>query len=67
MLMADKGLKDGSCNRTACQKPIKGASYYNKSTQAYYCKECADSINWIGGRKDTMALYGVPLLCELEP
>ena len=61
-LKADKGRKNGSCNRTACQKA--GANYYNKSTMAYYCKQCADSINWEGGRKDTMKLYGVPLLCE---
>lgn len=61
-LKADKGLQNGSCNLTACQKA--GANYFNKSTMAYYCKECADEINWIGGRKDTMRLYGVPLLCE---
>ena len=59
-----KGAKGGNCNVTACQKP--GAMYYNKSTQKYYCKECADEINWPGGRADTMALYGTPLLCELE-
>ena len=60
----DKGLKNGSCNRTACQKP--GANYFNKSTRCYYCAECAERINWEGGRADCMALYGVPLLCELE-
>jgi hypothetical protein len=60
----DKGLKGGSCNVTACQEP--GANYYNKSTQKYYCKYCADRINWPGGRADTMALFGVPLLCELD-
>ena len=61
-LKADKGHKNGSCNRAACQKA--GANYYNKSTMAYCCKQCADLINWEGGRKDTMKLYGVPLLCE---
>lgn len=61
---ADKGLKNGSCNRTACQKP--GATYFNKSTKAYYCEDCARAINWAGGRADCMALYGVPLLCEHE-
>lgn len=60
----DKGLKGGSCNVTACQRP--GAHYFNKSTRKYYCAECAEEINWPGGRKDTMELYGVPLLCELE-
>ncbi len=57
-----KGIKDGNCNVTDCQKP--GATYYNKSTKKYYCKACAEMINWEGGRKDVMELYGVPLLCE---
>lgn len=60
----DKGLKNGSCNVTSCQQP--GAIYFNKSTRKYYCKRCADAINWVGGRKDTTELYGVPLLCELD-
>ena len=59
-----KGVKGGNCNRTACQKP--GAIYYNKSTEKYYCKCCADEINWPGGRSDTMRLYGTELLCELD-
>lgn len=64
MNKADKGLKNGSCNVTACQKT--GAIYLNKSTRAYYCKSCADLINWPGGRADCMKLYGTPLLCELD-
>ena len=60
----DKGKKGGRCNVTACQKP--GAMWFNKSTEAYYCEDCAREINWPGGRADTMRLYGVPLLCELE-
>jgi hypothetical protein len=63
-LKADKGEKNGSCNLTACQRP--GATFYNKSTQRYYCADCAREINWPGGRADTMALYGVPMLCEHE-
>lgn len=63
-LKPDKGLKNGSCNLTACQKP--GARYYNKSTRKYYCADCAREINWPGGRADCMRLYGVPLLCELD-
>lgn len=64
-LKPDKGLKGGSCNRTACQGP--DAYYFNKSTRAYYCKTCADAINWPGGWADTLALYGTHLLCELDP
>ncbi len=63
----NKGVKGGSCNVTACQKPLINGSYWNKSTERYYCEQCANQINWPGGRKDTMALYGTPLLCELEP
>jgi hypothetical protein len=39
----DKGLKGGSCNRTACQAP--GAMWFNHSTRAYYCQWCARLIN----------------------
>lgn len=63
-LKADKGEKNGSCNLTACQRP--GANYFNKSTRKYYCAACAREINWPGGRKDCMDLYGTPLLCEKE-
>ena len=63
-LNPDKGLKNGSCNLTACQAP--GADYYNVATQRYYCADCAKEINWPGGRKDAMELYGKPLLCEKD-
>ena len=38
-----KGKHGGNCNREACQKP--GATWYNQSTLAYYCGECAHAIN----------------------
>lgn len=60
----EKGIKGGRCNVTACQKP--GAVFYSKSTGRYYCQSCAEQINWPGGRADVMALYGVPLLCEVD-
>ena len=60
----DKGLKNGSCNVTACQKP--GATFFNKSTKKYYCCDCAREINWPGGRQETFELYGTYLLCEHE-
>jgi len=63
-LHESKGKKSGRCNVTACQKP--GANYFNKSTRAYYCEDCAQEINWPGGRADCMELYGTPLLCELD-
>ncbi|RWZ87294.1 MAG: hypothetical protein EO766_12275 [Hydrotalea sp. AMD] len=59
----DKGLLDGHCNVTACQRPH--AIYYNKSTQKYYCHECALEINrW--NVNDSVELYGTPHLCELD-
>lgn len=39
----DKGLMNGSCNRFAYQGP--GATWYNHSTEKYYCEHCARSIN----------------------
>lgn len=38
-----KGTFGGPCNRTACQAP--GATYWNSSTRAYYCRKCAALIN----------------------
>jgi hypothetical protein len=60
-----KGAKGETCNRTACQQ--EGAVYYNKSTMAYYCRPCADQINWPGGRAEVLALYGTEFLCEIDP
>lgn len=39
-----KGVKNGNCNRQACQRP--GATWFNSSTRAYYCKKCAAKINY---------------------
>lgn len=44
-----KGVVNGNCNRTACQQP--GAVWLNESTRAYYCRNCAITIqqeenNW---------------------
>jgi len=62
ILKADKGFKNGSCNRTACQAP--GASFFNRSTKMYYCADCAGAINSF---KDTQAYcvetFGSPELC----
>lgn len=42
-IKADKGQYQGSCNRTACQRP--GATVWNVITQAYYCRQCGREIN----------------------
>ena len=45
------------CNRTACQKRlIDGVIYYNFSTRANYCPECAFLIN-----------ESEPGICKLQP
>lgn len=38
-----KGKQNGNCNVTACQRP--GATWWNTSTRAYYCANCASEIN----------------------
>ncbi len=38
-----KGEQYGECNRTVCKQ--LGASWYNSSTQRFYCKSCAMKIN----------------------
>lgn len=65
----DKGMKDGSCNRTACQRPLKGRVQYYMTTpftageKLYYCRDCADSFaHW-----DRIDRPGEPLRCTLDP
>ena len=50
-----KGLFGGECNRTACT--VFGAVWYNHSTRAYYCQQCAHLINEVNS-KDAQRLYG---------
>lgn len=57
----EKGKLNGKCNRTACQQP--GAVYYNHSTRAYYCAECADLINKVN--PESKRIYSHDL-CTLE-
>jgi hypothetical protein len=40
----DKGELNGKCNITSCQKP-NSATWYNHSTQKYYCVSCAKRLN----------------------
>ncbi len=60
-----KGVFNGNCNRTACQKPH--ATYYNFSTQLYYCASCAHMINQMN-KADSMRLYGHDLcIYQVKP
>jgi hypothetical protein len=45
-----KGQLNGLCNRTACQRP--GATWFNTSTRAYYCEDCARDITGFTKRVD---------------
>jgi hypothetical protein len=64
----DKGEKDGSCNRTACQAPLKGERQYymredfNPNGRVYYCETCADMF----GAADRRFNPGEPLRCTLD-
>lgn len=42
-----KGKYQGICNRTSCQVEHEASSveYWNKSTEKYYCAQCAFLIN----------------------
>jgi hypothetical protein len=46
----DKGKMNGSCNRTACQRP--GANWFNTSTRVYYCEPCARGITDFAKQRD---------------
>jgi len=39
-----KGMWNGNCNITSCQKP--GATWWNIYRRRYYCARCAFEINY---------------------
>jgi hypothetical protein len=61
--MADKGKKDGSCNRTACQLPLKGERQWFMvdgsvvGSRNYYCHPCAMKFH------EADRQFGDPLRC----
>lgn len=40
-----KGTKEGACARKACTISGNEVVWYNSSTRAYYCGQCAWKIN----------------------
>ncbi len=43
--LPDKGQRDGSCNRTHCQLPLKGKSQWViVGGDFHYCEKCADKF-----------------------
>lgn len=67
--MADKGLKDGSCNRTACQLPLLDMPQWTMPSHGfggtdgklYYCESCAMKFH------EADREFRNPLRCTLEP
>ena len=68
-LMPDKGKKDGSCNRTACQRPLRGKRQYYmrdymvQDGRLYYCEPCEREFT----RWDRIDRPGEELRCTLDP
>lgn len=66
-VLPDKGLQDGSCNRTACQMPLAGKRQffmrdYLTGGRLHYCGDCGDLFD-ADDRK-----FGDPRRCtELTP
>lgn len=62
----DKGHYVGSCNRSDCQAP-RCAFWWNQSTHAYYCFECAGLINEGVSLSELVQLgYDITGLCVTE-
>lgn len=60
-LRADKGVRGGACNITACQRP-DSAYWFNHSTRKWYCGDCAHELNRVN--RDAWDIYGHDL-CTL--
>jgi len=66
--MPDKGLKDGSCNVTACQLPLLGMPQWTMKSHGfggtdgklYYCESCAMKFH------EADRQFRDPLRCTLE-
>lgn len=60
----DKGTFNGECNRTAC--PNHGAVWFNHSTRAFYCIDCAALLNY-ANKVDAHRLFGHDLCTQQFP
>lgn len=58
-----KGEFGGECNRTCCNR--RPATWWNFSTQRFYCDDCAYILNEDPfNKRDAQELYGHSLLKE---
>lgn len=60
---ADKGIENGSCNRTRCQ--CSPARWYNHGSYSWYCDDCRhaiefDSVNYRAWQRDWLPRVGHP-------
>jgi hypothetical protein len=61
----DKGVLNGKCNITSCQKP-NSATWYNHSTRKHYCPSCARRLNNDAfNKRDAMRMFGHDLCTEV--
>lgn len=68
----DKGEKDGSCNRTACQRPLADefehqfmSGNFTGGPRLYYCSRCArDFDEWDYRSGDAVRIQREPKICE---
>lgn len=58
-----KGMLNGKCNRTICAN-IQ-ATYFNHSTEKYYCKSCAMLLNNVN-HKEALEMFGHNLCTLVE-
>ena len=61
---ADKGMENGSCNRSSCQD--SPAIWYNHGSLAWYCAECRaniqfDRFNYNNWNKNHRVTCGHPM------
>jgi hypothetical protein len=63
MHIPTRNNRGGRCFRASCRAP--GATWFNKSSRAYYCQSCARKIN--DANPDARSLYGAPLCEEVAP
>lgn len=64
----DKGKRDGSCNRTACQDNLAGQPRWSmrdymggEDSRLYYCVTCKDDFT----KSDRQ--FGEPIRCSIHP
>lgn len=73
-LNADKGKENGSCNRSACQAPLKDepvhqfmSGNFTGGPRLYYCAKCAITFDGIDEDNRRRGASTLPNRIEREP